>query len=272
MGRSRFLATLAVAALLLSPALSRAEAPVSVGLWGGWARMGMGDINTVLQSQADGLKEMWGASADLKKPAGGWQAGAEATMEALPGFALGVRTGWLSPTQGKVKAAIDDSRYAPLLVATGESLFTVESWGVPFLAGGRYIAPIDEGINFSAGLFMGYGITGMRFTEREDLLMLSTVFGERRSLTDYAIEAGGGAFVWEMLVGVSWLATPQVAVGVDAGYRHFTTTLRAGKDADVDNDGGVELRKGDLLKDSGDKPVEMDLSGVFFTLSLSYLP
>jgi hypothetical protein len=40
----------------------------------------------------------------------------------------------------------------------------------------------------------------------------------------------------------------------------------------VDNDGGVELRKGDLLKDSGDKPVEMDLSGVFFTLSLSYLP
>ena len=271
MGRSIVLAAAAIAATMFLPALPRAEIPLSLGIWGGYMRAGMGDINTALQSQADGLKGLWGASPDLKKSSGGWQAGAEATMEVFGGYALGFRAGWLSPLQGRAKSVIDDSRYAPILVVTGASLVTVESWGIPVLAGGRYVAPIDEGLDFSAGLFMGYGVTGMRYAKREDLAIWSTTSGDSNSLTDYAFEADGGAFAWEAVVGFSWLAGPQAMVGLDAGYRHLSTPLKLGKDLDIDSDGKVDIAKGEQLKDAADEPVELDLSGVFFSLSLSYL-
>jgi hypothetical protein len=259
-----------LAVLALLPPVAHAGGDWRVGIWGGMLRPALADINSGLESGAAGLKELYGAKPELSTARTGWQAGAEAGYEAFSPLTLGIRAGRLGPEQGRVKAVIDDQRYAPLLAVTGDSRETADTWGALALAGGRYTMPVDEGLDFNVGLFMGYGMTGLTYSEREDI-QVATTLGSDTDMTDYILDAGGGAFAWEALVGMSWMASPQVAVGLDLGYRHLSTFLKASKEVDTNGDGVVDLARGDRLRDPAGDPLELDLSGVFFSVSLSYL-
>ncbi len=256
---------LAVAlALAVSGAQAEDAKKVSVGLWGGWTTVGMGDVNDLVDSGEEaykaGVESMGGDPDKVKatKVTSGFAFGLEGTYAVAaglgaPGDSLGVglRAGMLMPGTAEVSYEEGDVKVSQ----------KIESSAIPVELGVRYSYPVSGQVTIDGGLFAGLGMVSV--TDKYD----AEGIGDDVSVSD---TYSASVLALEVLVGAGYKVTPEFTLGLDLGYR----LLNAPKvKATADNeDTGVE--KGDALTtindDGEEEDVKIDMSGLLVALRAAF--
>jgi hypothetical protein len=233
---------------------------LSLNISGGYATVGMDDMNKSLQSQKEQfdqtiefLKDFGGTgSTSITKFGSGIFLAVDAGYEVLSGISIGPKIVYLSCSQAKLTAEVQ-SFFGIINIEQ-----TVDASLIPLMVGGRYSTKITEKISLLGGTYLGYGLANFK----------SVVKFEQTGQPSQNVEvpADGSGFVGEISADVKYAITPNVSLGVNLGYRLAKIDeLKATKDAPEFN-----IKKGDVIKDENGKTIPADYSGLTIGVGLTF--
>ena len=177
---------IALLGLALGLTASSAHALIDVNAFGGYATLGMGDINNAIDGFASANS---GSATHINS---GFYVGADGTISLLPFLSVGPRLEYLQAGEGKV--------------TIGGNAATIDANLMKYELGVRAGTSLPlTGLSVSAGLWGGYGMASGKVDS-------SAVGGSAQTGT-------GGAFVGELEASAKYKLVAGLSLGVDVGYR-----------------------------------------------------
>jgi hypothetical protein len=233
---------------------------LNLNISGGYATVGMDDMNKTLQSTKEqfdlGIEEIKNSggtgSTSLTKFGSGIFLAVDAGYEVLSGISIGPKIVYLSCSQAKLTAEASFGGYS------GKFEQTVDASLMPLMVASRYSTKITDKISLLGGTYLGYGLANLK----------SVVKFEQTGQPSQSVEvpADGSGFVGEISADVKYAITPNVSLGVNLGYRLAKIDeLKATKDVPEFN-----IKKGDVIKDEDGKTIPADYSGLTIGVGLTF--
>ena len=228
---------------------------LSLNISGGYATVGMDDMNKILQSQKEQFDLMnYGGtgSTSLTKFGSGMFLAVDAGYEVLSGISIGPKIVYLSCSQAKITA---EGSLSGLSFKIEQ---TVDASLMPLMVGGYYSTKITDKISLLGGIYLGYGLANLKSVAR----------GEQTGQPSQSVEVpnDGSGFVGEISADVKYAIAPNVSLGVNLGYRLAKIDeLKATKDVPE-----IYVKKGDVIKDANGKTIPADYSGLTIGVGLTF--
>ena len=213
----------------------------TAGLYLGYGTVSMGDINDSQDVQAAFVRAA-GGTADVTSMSGGLMVGVEGGMYVIPKVMAGMRIGYLSAGEAKIKCNFTQSAgfgaWAVSTSTTSENTFSASV--IPIQVGGRYVHDLNDKLAVSGGLFVGLGLASG--TGKSTSSSSSTIAGVTTSVASSTSEdfSGTGAAV-DILGGIAYKINPMISAGLDLGYRILSTSLEDSHGNKVVNAAGTEF-------------------------------
>jgi opacity protein-like surface antigen len=252
----------------------------NLNISGGYATVGMDNMNKSLQSQKEQfdqtiefLKDFGGTgSTSITKFGSGIFLAVDAGYEVLSGISIGPKIVYLSCSQAKLTAEVQ-SFFGIINIEQ-----TVDASLIPLMVGGRYSTKITEKISLLGGVYLGYGLANYKSVEKSEKIISNYGFSitnlkssvkmdnSLQPSQNVEVPADGLGFVGEISADVKYAITPNVSLGVNLGYRLAKIDeLKATKDAPEFN-----IKKGDVIKDENGKTIPADYSGLTIGVGLTF--
>jgi hypothetical protein len=217
----------------------------ALSFWGGYAGLGMSDVNRV-------LKETAGRVGSVTEIDQGLSLAAEGTYEIAPGLSIGPRVEYIIANQGKASIAA-----GPLL----NTDLTQDVSLVPLMVGARYrIAGRADAVSLNAGIFAGWGLASgtTKVSASSSLLGLSA--------TSEEFSYDGGGFVGDLLLGLTIPLGGTVDLGIDAGYRMAEIPeMKTTGSSTI-----IGVPKDQALVDASGNKIKFDFSGLVANAGLRF--
>ncbi len=242
-----------------------------VGASIGWAGVNLDELGGSMTAEAADVNQIFtqlfygDGRVTSKTTKGGLNVEGEIGYALTEHIGIGGRLGWFQPGE---MAARGDAQGT----YRGHDAFSAYSDSVslllvPLLMGGWIESSEDEsGLRAWGSLFFGPAIARGEFRHQYQVTVpaLSIREGFNKSVLftgrTFAVEIGGG---------LNKVVTKHFAVFIEAGYRLANVMhMTAAQDVDFNDDGVVDVKKGERYTNSKNQPVQFDFSGFKVNLSL----
>lgn len=247
---------------------ARAEGTLSFSLFGGYAGILPNEFNKSLkenlkyynlQSEAPPSEE---GRTDIN---GGYQGGIGIGYDASEHLTLGLRVAYAMSSKGEVTYLSDSGSVK--VSADNSTTFSV----LPIVVGGAYRHPLGETFVLSIGLYGGMGLaSGSQDFNELYAYNAHPLYGTSETRLKGTAKYAGSAFAADVLAGIAYKLSPAVSVGLELGYRMFSTQLKIDGNVDLDGNGTTDIKDGETLKDSKGDAAKYDLGGALGLLSITY--
>ena len=245
---------------------------LSIKTWGGYATVSMRNINNQLglaytlikqSAEAEGVEPI---ENKYTKVESGIIWGIEALYNITADLGMGIRAGYLLPSEGTFIGNYKVNQ--PGIMKTEYTLEAkVSGFFIPVMAGGMYKIKFDK-IDISCGLFSGYGMAYATQTYLEETIidydpaMEALGNNDVSDKTEYEVPVSGSCISFNVIAGINFNFTQNIAAGLEAGYLIANITeIKADKDIDE-----AGIKKGDVIKKTDafgkESNLETDFSGI----------
>jgi hypothetical protein len=257
--------------------------------WLGYGFTSMVDLNDQLNNYKSFLSLMMGpfyanyiTQNEVEEITGGLIYGLDMMFYPSKNFGIGSRIGCIQPSAGTYTFELNFSD--PMI--GNEYIYeqlNISTSLIPILIGGKYSLD-NEKFNFSIGLFGGFAMANLIMKDETRMIFDYTPFAESMGYVDETYEniaeipGSGTDFCADLILEALYRINPHFHFGIEAGYFIATIkTITADKDVDMDNDGTIDVNKGDALTEVNNlgigsgKDLAIDFSGLHISLVFKFL-
>lgn len=229
---------------------------LSLNLWGGFATVGMSDVNKSfddMEKSFDAMASGWTKS--ITKFKSGIIFGIDGMYEISPEILIGPRIAYMIVTPAKFEAKLfrqDIQRYAIFEQKIDLSM-------LPLMLGGFYAKEISDGLVLGGKIFVGVGLGFGKSKVRVENM-------EAGQVISFEMPFSGSGFMAEVLAYPQYKIGKDILLGLNFGYR-FATIPKMETTKDVPE---IDVKKGDEVKDLAGKTIKFDYSGLTIGLGIKF--